>query len=121
MKKRIETIPSDAVAAMTEYRWPGNIRELENFIERAVILSKGPELEIQLGELNTSRKLPVSARAASESGLATLEDAERDHIIKVLKQTDWVIGGQQGAAARLGMKRTTLQSRMRKLGIIRQD
>jgi len=121
MKKRIESIPAEAVAALTEYRWPGNIRELENFIERAVILSKGPELEIPLSELNTSRKLAVPSRAPSESGFATLEDAERDHIIRALKQSNWVIGGQEGAAARLGMKRTTLQSRMRKLGIIRQD
>ena len=116
MKKPIDNIPAKAMSALAEYDWPGNVRELENFIERAVILSRGAELEIPLTELKqTARLLP----AGPVNGLATLEHAEREHITRVLSETNWVIGGPAGAAARLGMKRTTLQSRMRKLGISR--
>src|SRR6266705_3813978 len=114
MNKQIETIPAGAMTALAKYHWPGNIRELENLIERSVILSQGPDLHVPLGEL----KAPV---AAAPNGVATLEAAERDHILHVLRQTKWVIGGSSGAAARLGMKRTTLQSKMRKLGISRQS
>ena len=116
MKKPIDTVPVKAMAALTEYHWPGNVRELENFIERAVILSRGTELQLPLAELKQRTKVPV---AASSNGLATLEHAEREHIVRALGETRWVIGGPRGAAARLGMKRTTLQSRMRKLGIDR--
>jgi formate hydrogenlyase transcriptional activator len=116
MKKPIDSIPARAMTALTEYRWPGNVRELENFIEHAVILSRDAELEIPLAELKqTARPLAVGP----VNGLATLEHAEREHIVRVLRETNWVIGGSEGAAARLGMKRTTLQSRMRKLGITR--
>ncbi|HXF75347.1 MAG TPA: sigma 54-interacting transcriptional regulator [Methylomirabilota bacterium] len=118
MKKPIESIPSRAMAALTEYSWPGNVRELENFIERAVILSRGLELELPLGEL---KQRSSSHAAISVSGFVTLERAEKEHILRALKDTNWVIGGPGGAAARLGMKRTTLQSRMRKLGIARQN
>ncbi len=118
MKKPIESIPSRAMAALTEYSWPGNVRELENFIERAVILSRGLELELPLGEL---KQRSSSHAAISVSGFVTLERAEKEHILRALKETNWVIGGPGGAAARLGMKRTTLQSRMRKLGIARQN
>jgi formate hydrogenlyase transcriptional activator len=110
MKKEIRTVPADAISALTKYHWPGNIRELENFIERAVILSPGPELRVSLTDLK-----PVAA--ASSNGATTLEAAEREHILRVLQETNWVVGGSSGAAARLGMKRTTLQSRMKKLGI----
>ncbi len=110
MDKRIETIPADVMQALTRYHWPGNIRELENLIERAVILSRGPDLQVPLTEL----KAGVSAPAQSGS---TLEDAERTHILRTLRDTKWVVGGTTGAAARLGMKRTTLLSRMKKLGI----
>jgi formate hydrogenlyase transcriptional activator len=126
MKKPIDTIPIRAMTALTEYHWPGNVRELENFIERAVILSRGAELEIPLGELK-QRPRPVTTLTAarmagrSSDGIATLHDAERDHIVRALSETKWVIGGPAGAAARLGIKRTTLQSRMRKLGITRQN
>ncbi|MBI2349255.1 MAG: Fis family transcriptional regulator, partial [Deltaproteobacteria bacterium] len=89
---------------------PGNVRELENFIERAVILSPGPELRVPLAELKT-------ATEPAPHSTNTLEEAEREHILKVLKDTDWVVGGPSGAAARLGIKRTTLQSRIKKLGI----
>ena len=121
MKKRIESIPAEAVAALSSYSWPGNVRELENFIERAVILSKGSELEIPLSEIKPARQ-PVPARspAVETAQDSTLEAAEREHILRVLTETNWVVGGPTGAAARLGMKRTTLQSRMRKLNISRQ-
>jgi formate hydrogenlyase transcriptional activator len=116
MKKPIESIPARAMIALSEYHWPGNVRELENFIERAVILSRGNELQIPLAELKQKTALPAKF---SSSGFATLEHAEREHIIRTLGETKWVIGGPTGAANRLGMKRTTLQSRMRKLGITR--
>ena len=115
MNKRIETIPAETMGALSKYPWPGNIRELENLIERSVILSQGPDLRVPLTELT---KTPASA---SSNGVATLEAAEREHILRVLRETNWVIGGPSGAAARLGMKRTTLQSKMRKLGISRQQ
>jgi len=116
MKKPIDTVPVKAMAALTEYYWPGNVRELENFIERAVILSRGTELQLPLAELKQRTKAPVTVYS---NGLETLEHAEREHIVRALGETRWVIGGARGAAARLGMKRTTLQSRMRKLGIDR--
>jgi formate hydrogenlyase transcriptional activator len=111
MNRRIETIPSEAMASLVRYSWPGNIRELENLIERAVILSPGPTLRVP--PLDGSG--PVAAAAPQ-----TLEAAERDHIVRVLRETGWVLGGPNGAALRLGMKRTTLQSRMKKLGIDRR-
>jgi len=112
MNKRIESIPAETLDALTRYHWPGNVRELENLIERAVILSAGPALRVPLAEL----KPP--AEAATE-GLVTLEAAERQHILRALEETNWVLGGPRGAATRLGMKRTTLQSRMSKLKITR--
>jgi len=121
MRKRIETVTAESVSALTSYSWPGNIRELQNFIERAVILSKGPVLDIPLSEIQAPAKAPTTNGAPQEPAAATLEDAEREHILRVLRETDWVIGGASGAAARLGLKRTTLQSRMRKLGINRSN
>jgi len=114
LKKSIERIPTETMAALTAYNWPGNIRELQNLIERAVILSRGSVLEVPLGELKQS------ARAATNgaNGL-TLEAVERAHILRVLGESNWVIGGPSGAAARLGLNRTTLNNRMRKLGITR--
>jgi formate hydrogenlyase transcriptional activator len=113
-----------AVAALTRYHWPGNVRELENIVERAVILSRGSELEIPLGELKAEPEpeLAMAAAASSEdrsSGGSTLEAFERDYIRRVLEETNWVVAGPAGAAQRLGMKRTTLQAKMRKLGITR--
>ena len=110
MGKPIETIPAETLTALCHYSWPGNIRELENLIERSVILSQGSELRVPLVELK------AQATAASH-GVATLEAAEREHILRALQEAHGVIGGPTGAAARLGMKRTTLQSRMKKLGI----
>lgn len=114
MEKRIERIPSDAMEALCRYPWPGNVRELENFIERAVILSQGTDLNVPLGELKTTR-------ADGPQPVTTLQTAERDHILRALEKTNWVIAGPSGAAALLGMKRSTLQSRMVKLGISRRS
>jgi formate hydrogenlyase transcriptional activator len=114
MKKRIERIPAKAMAALTAYSWPGNIRELQNLIERAMILSRGTVLEISLAEL----KLPAEATTIS-SGAETLKTIEREHILRVMHETKWVLGGATGAAARLGLPRTTLINKMRKLGIAR--
>jgi formate hydrogenlyase transcriptional activator len=109
MNKRVASIPTETMEALTAYAWPGNVRELENLIERAVILTRGTSLEIPLAEL---RAAPPDLTTP-----LTLEDAERDHIRRVLEQANGVVGGPNGAAARLGMKRTTLQSKMKKLGI----
>jgi len=112
MNKRIETIPEEAMAALCRYSWPGNIRELQNLIERAVILTPGSVLQIQINELQPSG--PIASTVGG-----TLEDVERQHILEALRETGSVIGGQQGAAARLGLKRTTLLSKMQRLGISR--
>jgi formate hydrogenlyase transcriptional activator len=116
MGRRIETIPAAVMDALVRYPWPGNIRELQNVIERAVILSRGPALELPLSEFKQQTKGPS---ADFPSSLSTLEEAEREHILRVLGETKWMIGGPAGAALKLGMKRTTLQSKMRKLGIAR--
>jgi formate hydrogenlyase transcriptional activator len=102
--------------ALVDYPWPGNVRELENFIERAVILSRQRELEIPLSEFK-SRKNALASDFPSKP--STLQQAEREHILRVLKETNWILGGPGGAAFKLGMKRTTLQSKMRRLGIVR--
>jgi formate hydrogenlyase transcriptional activator len=115
MKKPIKTIPADTLAQLAAYNWPGNIRELQNLIERAVILSRGSILEVPLGELKKS----ANGILANQVRPVTLEAVERDHIMKVLRDAGWVIGGKAGAAARLGLNRTTLNNRMRKLGITR--
>ena len=114
MGRRIETIPSETMRALVNWRWPGNVRELENFIERSVILSQGSVLRAPLAELE----------AVEESAGATdsnLETAEREHILRVLRECKGMIGGSKGAAERLGLKRTTLNSRIKKLGIKRRD
>ena len=111
LHKPIETIPSDTMQGLIRYPWPGNIRELQNIIERAVILSPRSVLQVPLADLNP-RAVPAQPMPQD-----TLEDAERKHILAVLKETKWVLGGLNGAAVRLGMKRSTLQFRMRKLGI----
>jgi len=116
MKRRIEIIPSEALEAMERYAWPGNVRELANLIERATILSPGPTLKVPLGELIPIRPPAEPARG---DGATTLEELERAHILRVLDQVNWVVGGPRGAAARLGMNRTTLHSRMNRFGITR--
>jgi formate hydrogenlyase transcriptional activator len=115
LHKRVDIISDDVIEVMMNWRWPGNIRELENFIERSVILSEGNRLTPPLGEL-----LVESDRLMSESDV-TLRDKERQHIIEVLRQTRGVLSGPSGAAARLGLKRTTLQYKMQRLGISRTN
>jgi len=113
MNRRITNIPAETLQALTRYHWPGNIRELQNFIERAVILTPGATLEAPVRELKrASDKVPAAAK-----GVVTLEVAERDAILRALDEAGGRVGGERGAAARLGMKRTTLQAKMRKLGI----
>jgi PAS domain S-box-containing protein len=114
LNRHIETIPPDIMKALTRWDWPGNIRELENFIERAVILSSGPALRAPLAELD----VPSSSPSTEDS---TLESTEREHILRVLRETKGVIAGASGAAARLGLKRTTLNSKLKKLNIHRDD
>jgi formate hydrogenlyase transcriptional activator len=114
MGKRIETISSETMNALVRYPWPGNIRELQNVIERAVILSQGPILKVPLADLKAR-----GADHLNGNGSSTLEEVERRHILSVLEQTNWVFAGPNGAAARLGIKRPTLQFRMQKLGISR--
>ena len=120
MGRRIESIPAEVMDALARYPWPGNVRELQNVIERAVILSRGPTLTVSLADL---RPPPSQAPAASVPNLTpvTLIDAEREHILSALTATHWVVGGPRGAAARLGMKRSTLQKKMQKLGISRPE
>jgi len=105
-----KSITAEAMTAMANYSWPGNVRELENFIERAVILSRGPNLRAPLGE--------IRANAAGPGGDSTLEQVERDHVVRILRETGGVISK---AAARLGIPRTTLNAMMKKLGISRKD
>jgi len=132
--KTVQYIPANVMEALVNYPWPGNVRELENLIERAVLLSPGHELRVPLAELKEawpssalvatpgeSSRIPgAQAPPASTAGaLGTLDETQRQHILRVLRQTEWRIAGPHGAAAILGMKRTTLQARMRKLGIKR--
>ncbi|HTP28670.1 MAG TPA: sigma 54-interacting transcriptional regulator [Anaeromyxobacteraceae bacterium] len=111
LNRHIETIPEEAMEALQCYDWPGNVRELQNFLERAVILSPGPVLRPPLAQL----KHAVVQDSRSAAG--TLEEIERDHILRALRESNWVIAGPQGAAARLGMKRTTLVYRISRLGL----
>ena len=116
MGKAIQSIPKETMEALTRWPWPGNIRELENFLERAVILTRGTTLYVPLAELETAAEKAATAIEAS-----TLHDAEREHILRVLRECGGQIGGEDGAAARLGLKRTTLNSKLKKLGIARSD
>jgi formate hydrogenlyase transcriptional activator len=111
MNRKIDTIPEEVMERLQRHDWPGNIRELQNLIERAVILSGGPALRPPMDDLKAT---PLRPKPTAER---TLAEAERDHIVEVLHNSRGVISGHNGAAARLGMKRTTLQYRMRKLGI----
>lgn len=113
MKKNIEVIPTESIESLIRHSWPGNIRELQNFVERSVILSSGRTLHAPLSELD-------QAPTHGKSPVTTLEDAERAHILDALHRFNWRIGGPYGAAVRLGLKRTTLAYKMKKLGICRQ-
>ena len=124
MKKVIETIPSAAMDALCRYHWPGNIRELQNVIERAVIISTSPALSIDISDLKFPKvapraEKPVSQRSINGGLHNVLEETERQQILKALKQSNWIVAGPNGAATRLGMNRSTLQVRIRKLGISR--
>jgi DNA-binding NtrC family response regulator len=114
MNKPINTVPEDVMEGLCQYHWPGNIRELQNFIERSVVLSSGTLLRPPFADLErSSHKTPAT--------FGTLDDAERRHILEALEDTNWVIGGLKGAASQLGLKRTTLLSKMERLGISRQS
>jgi formate hydrogenlyase transcriptional activator len=126
--KAIDAIPAETMTALTRYAWPGNIRELQNVIERAVILTNGPVLSVHIDDLrapngtasSTSNGHAASTQisAGSRQDLrSALEESERQHIMAALEQSNWVVAGPDGAAARLGLKRSTLQSRIGKLGI----
>jgi transcriptional regulator with GAF, ATPase, and Fis domain len=119
MGKTIETIPAEAMEALVAWKWPGNIRELENFLERAVILSRGSTLYVPTAELEDvyGDEEEESAHDANP----TLQEAEREHILRALREAKGMIGGPTGAAAKLGLKRTTLNSKIKKLGIERSD
>jgi formate hydrogenlyase transcriptional activator len=110
LRRPIEAVSRESMELLCRWRWPGNVRELQNVIQRAVILSQGPTLRVPRTEFES---------AAPASTAVTLADAEHDHILRTLEQTGWVIGGTHGAAARLGLKRTSLVSTMRRLGIVR--
>jgi len=114
LNRKITNISSDVMQALTRWDWPGNIRELDNFLERAVILSTGPELRAPLSELIAPEQIPAQNSFTSQS-------AEREHILRALLETKGMIGGPDGAAVRLGLKRTTLNSKLKKLGIGRRD
>jgi formate hydrogenlyase transcriptional activator len=112
MDKRISRIPAETMDALKRYHWPGNVRELQNFIERATILTSGSTLQAPLSELRqASREVQRKAR--------TLAETEREQIMRALRESQWILGGPGGAAERLGLKRTTLFYKMRKLGITR--
>jgi DNA-binding NtrC family response regulator len=116
MRRHIDTIPEADMMALIRWHWPGNVRELSNFIERAVILTQGNTLQAPIGELqhpNPASQAPFPS--------ATLEAVEREHILQVLRECHGVVSGPNGAAARLGLNRSTLNSRMNKLGIKRED
>jgi DNA-binding NtrC family response regulator len=117
LHKRIGTIPAQVMAGLMAYHWPGNVRELEHFIERSVILSRDLELQPPLAALPSH--MPSSAVSSAAHHAVTLRDAEREHILRTLEETRWVMGGSAGAAARLGLKRTTLQALVKRLGIDR--
>ena len=117
--KPVTQITNAALDVLCAYPWPGNIRELENFIERSVILSSGSTLHAPLAELDMPKQKPRPGRPSQPA--SALKEVEREHIVQILEACNWTVGGKNGAAARLDMKRTTLQYRMQKLGIERSD
>jgi formate hydrogenlyase transcriptional activator len=120
LKKEVKFIPIEVMAALKSYQWPGNIRELQNFIERSVILSSGDTLNAPMEELERPFPIRPASGVGFPSRAITLQDNEREHIIRALTQTRWLVGGPNGAAMLLGINRTTLLSRMQKLGISRR-
>jgi formate hydrogenlyase transcriptional activator len=114
LDKAIDSISPEDMEAFAQYPWPGNVRELQNFVERAVILSSGRVLHLLLSDHPQTAERPPAPDT-------TLGGAEREHILQALQKTNWVIGGPKGAAARLGLKRTTLRYKMERLGILRRS
>lgn len=114
MKKNIQAVPAKTLEVLSSYAWPGNVRELENLVERSVILTQGTDLQVPISELQTTSD-------SIGPSMTALEEAERNHILRALQEAKWVVGGASGAAARLGVKRTTLQSKMQKFGIARPE
>jgi formate hydrogenlyase transcriptional activator len=114
MNKRVDNIPSETMDALVRYHWPGNVRQLQHFIERAVILSSHTTLHAPVSELE-----PYTHHSVRNLPAMVLEDLERDHILRALEESNWIVGGRKGAAERLGMKRTTFVYRMQKFGINR--
>jgi len=113
MGKQIESIPKEAMDTLYHYAWPGNIRELQNLMERAALLSTGPSLRVPLAEILTDTGFNAAG------GGNALEQARREQIVRALRESNWVVGGESGAAARLGLKRTSLAYKMQRLGISR--
>jgi len=120
MDRHIETIPKETIKILTNWSWPGNVRELENLMERSVILSTGSALHVPLSELRPEARSTVSEQPEVASD-RTLDNAERQQIIRVLVETGGVLSGPKGAARRLGLQRTTLQSKMQRLNITKKD
>lgn len=120
MERHIETIPKETIRILMDWSWPGNVRELENLMERSVILSTGSALHVPLSELRPEPRNAAS-KEPEEASDHTLDNAERQHIIRVLVETGGVLSGAKGAAHRLGLKRTTLQSKMQRLNITKKD
>jgi formate hydrogenlyase transcriptional activator len=121
--KNIDSIPTAIMAALTNYNWPGNIRELQNVIERAVIVSTGSVLKVNVSDLKPAtvsagpQKTDELQQSDAQRAKSAVEENERQQILRILEETHWTVGGAGGAAARLGVKRSTLQYRMRRLGI----
>jgi formate hydrogenlyase transcriptional activator len=116
MQKAIDSIPSETMSKLQKWHWPGNVRELENLIERAVILTTGTALQVPLPDIK-----PSTVSVAPVATFPSAEDGDREHIIRILRETGGVLGGPNGAAARLGLKRTTLQYKIKKFGITRNQ
>jgi formate hydrogenlyase transcriptional activator len=127
MNRGIDTIPSAAMDALCRYRWPGNIRELQNVIERTVIISPGPTFNLDFADMKfpkatRPKERPATPKSPTDGALhEVLQETERQQILEALKECNWVVAGTHGAAARLGMKRSTLQKRVHKLGIARRS
>ena len=119
MNKTVERVPQEALEALLRYPWPGNVRELQNFVERAVILSPDKVLRAPLTELKVPSAGPTRVGPAALAGGTTLREAEKHHILQALAESNWVVGGPHGAATRLGVQRTTLISKMQRLGVMR--
>jgi formate hydrogenlyase transcriptional activator len=119
MNKSVKVVPIESMEVLLHYPWPGNIRELQNVVERAVILSPGKILRLALDDLRPPCQITNAFGVNKSEGRTTLEDVDRQHIIRALAATNWVVGGPQGAAARIGLRRTTLIAKMQKLGISR--